>query len=327
MKKILERLFQYETLSTEEAKEILIKTSREEYNSSQVVAFMTVFLMRHITPQELSGFREALLELCIPFDTGNMEAIDLCGTGGDGLNTFNISTIASFVVAGAGYKVVKHGNYGVSSGCGSSNVLEQLGAKFTNDHSTLLSQLEGSNFCFLHAPLFHPALKSVGPLRRELGVKTFFNMLGPLVNPSRPSHQLVGVFSLQLQRLYQAVLSETSTDFCIVHASDGYDEVSLTSKTKIITRDEELLVDTDYFGMSKVKSHDIHGGQSIKEAADIFMNILSGKGSQAQRNVVLANAALAIKTISHKSMEECLSISRESLDNGQALGKLKSFVS
>jgi len=208
MKKILNRLFEHEKLTRDEAREVLSKIAANDYNDSQVAAFITVYLMRTVSKDELSGFRDALLDLCLKVDMNGIESIDLCGTGGDGKNTFNVSTLSSFVVAGAGYKVTKHGNYGVSSVCGSSNVLEAVGYNFTNNIDQLKAQLDKTNIAFFHAPLFHPAMKSVAPVRRNLGVKTFFNMLGPIVNPVRPTHQISGVFSLKLLRLYQFILQE-----------------------------------------------------------------------------------------------------------------------
>jgi len=239
MKDILNHLFEHKKLDREQAKNVLIDIANNKYNKSQVVSFLTVYLMRAITAEELMGFRDALLELCIPIDLSAYQTIDLCGTGGDGKSTFNISTLASFVVAGAGYKVAKHGNYGVSSGCGSSNVLEYLDVKFTNNPERLKEQIEKTNICFLHAPLFHPAMKSVAPIRKELQLKTFFNMLGPLVNPSKPQHQMVGVFNLELADLYKNVKREENDQFVIIHSLDGYDEISLTSKFVSITNDSE----------------------------------------------------------------------------------------
>src|SRR4051812_45334406 len=220
MKKILSHLFENKSFTREEAHRILISIARGEYNSSQIAAFVTAYGMRNITVQELQGFRDAMLDLCIKLDFSDYELIDLCGTGGDGKDTFNISTLASFIVAGAGYKVAKHGNYGVSSGCGSSNVMEYLGYQFTNDESKLNSSLDKAGICFLHAPLFHPAMKNVAPVRRELGVKTFFNMLGPLVNPAKPNNQIVGVYNLELARLYAYLYQKSEVNYTILNALD-----------------------------------------------------------------------------------------------------------
>jgi anthranilate phosphoribosyltransferase len=328
MKQILNQLFDHQKLTREQAKEVLINISQDKYNASQLAAFISVYLMRNISVDELSGFRDALLDLCIPVDFEDLPVIDLCGTGGDGKNTFNISTLASFVVAGAGYHVAKHGNYGVSSVSGSSNVLEHFGFRFSNDIDLLYKQMDKANICFLHAPLFHPALKSVGPIRRELGVKTFFNMLGPLVNPARPQYQSVGVFSLKLARLYQFMHEQTNKKYSIVHSTDGYDEVSLTGSVKLITNGLEQLIEPAQFGMPKYTQRDIDGGNSVEEAAKIFSNVLENSGSAAQNDVVLANAALGIQCFDqNKSIAECVSEAKVSLQSGSALASFKSLIS
>lgn len=327
MKKILNQLFEHEKLTKDQAKEVLINISKNVYNDSQVAAFISVYLMRGISVEELQGFREALLDLCIPIDIEGQDAIDLCGTGGDGKNTFNISTLSSFVVAGAGYKVTKHGNYGVSSVCGSSNVLEHLGYKFTKEADILKKQLDESNICFLHAPLFHPALASVGPIRRQLGVKTFFNMLGPLVNPAQPNHQSVGVFNLKIARLYQYLHEDLDKKYSIIHALDGYDEISLTGKTKIINKNEEFLASPSYFGLPTYEAKDIFGGDTIESAANIFVSILDGKGTQAQEDVVIANSATAIQCFDeNKPISDCVAEARTSLQSGKAKAALRGIV-
>jgi anthranilate phosphoribosyltransferase len=327
MKKILENLIQYKSLSREEAREVLVKISEGAYNESQIAAFITVYLMRSITVEELSGFRDALLELCVPFDTEGMSTIDVCGTGGDGKNTFNISTLSAFVLAGAGYKVTKHGNYGVSSVSGSSNVLEHFGYQFTNDKSLLMKQLEANNICFLHAPLFHPALKSVGPIRKQLGIKTFFNMLGPLVNPARPKQQMVGVFSLELARLYQYIFQKTDTNYSIVYGLDGYDEVSLTDDVKVKTAFSETILSPQSFGKQPLTQNQIFGGDSVEEAAAIFLQVLENKGTTAQRDVVVANTALAIQCFKpNVSLLDCVAEAEESLVSGKALERFKNSL-
>lgn len=327
MKKILNKLFDHQSLDESEAREILIRISASEFNDAQIAAFISVYLMRNISLQELSGFREALLDLCVKVNIDGSNAIDLCGTGGDGKNTFNISTLSSFVVAGAGYRVTKHGNYGVSSICGSSNVLEYLGYKFTNDSDVLNRQLDASNICFLHAPLFHPALKSVGRIRKELGVKTFFNMLGPLVNPVQPKQQLVGVFNLQLARLYSYLHQSLDKSYCIVHSIDGYDEVSLTGGVRLINSKEELLVSPKYFDKVQLNPNQIFGGDTIESAADIFVKVLSGNGTDAQCAVVEANSALAIQCYNpNRSIEDCLLESKESLQSGKAKKSLDQLI-
>jgi anthranilate phosphoribosyltransferase len=323
MKTILNRLINHETLTKEEAKTVLVNISSGQYNPSQIASFLTVYMMRNITIEELSGFREALLELCIPIDFSAYNTIDLCGTGGDGKDTFNISTLASFVTAGAGIQVAKHGNYGVSSISGSSNVMETLGVKFSNDSSFLTKCLEEANITILHAPLFHPAMKNVGPIRKELGVKTFFNMLGPMVNPSFPKHQLVGVFSLELARMYAYLYQNTNVNYSILHALDGYDEISLTGDAKIITKSSESIVNATDFNLSKLYFEDIKGGTTIEESADIFMKIISGNGTEAQQNVVCANAALAIATVENSSVLNAFAKAKESLQSGKALEKLQ----
>ena len=323
MKTILNRLINHENLSKDEAKAVLVSISSGQYNPSQIAAFLTVYMMRNITIEELSGFREALLELCIPIDFSAYTTIDLCGTGGDGKDTFNISTLASFVVAGSGIQVAKHGNYGVSSISGSSNVMENLGVKFSNDSSFLTKCIEEANIAILHAPLFHPAMKNVGPIRKELGVKTFFNMLGPMVNPSFPKHQLVGVFSLELARMYAYLYQNTDVNYSILHALDGYDEISLTGEAKIISKTSESIINPTHFNLSQLQFEDIKGGTTIEESAAIFMNIISGHGSDAQQNVVCANAALAIVTVENCTILEAFAKAKESLQSGKALEKLK----
>ncbi len=328
MKKILTHLTNHGALTSAQAHDILTKITKEEYNPSQIAAFITVFLMRGVSVEELSGFRSALMDLCIKVDTGNMQTIDVCGTGGDGKNTFNISTLSAFVVAGAGYKVTKHGNKSVSSQCGSSDVLLSLGIKFSNNTQQLLNQLETNNFCYLHAPLFHPALKSVGPIRRDLGIKTFFNMLGPLVNPAEPSHQLVGVFSLNLMRLYSFIFDQLGHKYAIIHGLDGYDEISLTDETKVISSNKGThLLNADDFGLPGYRQQDIFGGTSIHEAKEILLNVLKNEATQAQRDVVLANSALAIDCFKEDSnLEESLFEARESLDSGRAMNVLTNAI-
>jgi anthranilate phosphoribosyltransferase len=323
MKTILNRLINHETLSKEEAKAVLVNISAGNYNSSQISAFLTVYMMRNITISELSGFREALLELCIPVDFFDYNTIDLCGTGGDGKDTFNISTLASFIVAGTGIHVAKHGNYGVSSISGSSNVMENLGIKFSNNQGYLTKCMDEANIAILHAPLFHPAMKNVGPIRKELGVKTFFNMLGPMVNPSFPKNQLVGVFSLELARMYAYLYQDTETNYTILHALDGYDEISLTADAKMITKNSESIVTPADFQLSKLLFEDIKGGETIEQSTTIFQNIITGKGTEAQQNVVCANAALAIQTVENGSISEAFDKAKYSLQSGKALEKLK----
>ena len=327
MKAILNKLFEQQSLSKTEAKKILIQLAGNNFNHSQMASFLTVFLMRPISVEELSGFREALLELAVKVDLSEFNTIDLCGTGGDGKNTFNISTLTSFVVAGTGEKVAKHGNYGVSSVSGSSNMLEYLGYQFTNNEAVLKKQLEKANICFLHAPLFHPAMKAVGPVRKELGVKTFFNMLGPLVNPSLPKNQLVGVYNLEVARIYNYLLQESNSNYGIVFSMDGYDEISLTSAFKLFTKQNEQLITPEDLGLNKLTKESLFGGNSVEEAAKIFISILDGIGSEAQNNVVLANAAFALKTFDNtKTFENAFEEAKNSLFGFKAKQSLEKLV-
>lgn len=323
MKKILNRLINHEILTKEEAKSILVDISKAQFNMSQIASFLTVYMMRSITIEELAGFREALLELCIPIDFSQYNTIDLCGTGGDGKNTFNISTLASFVVAGTGIKVAKHGNYGVSSISGSSNVMESLGIKLSSENDFVQRSIDKANIAILHAPLFHPAMKNVGPIRKELGVKTFFNILGPMVNPSFPKNQVIGVFSLELARMYSYLYQNTDTNFCILHGLDGFDEISLTDETKIISKNNEFILKPENFNLQKQELHQIKGGETIDESASIFYNVISGKGTNEQNNVVCANAGVAIATVENSSILDGFSKAKESLLGGKALEKLK----
>ena len=328
MKQILEQLFENKQLSYIDAKDTLTNIGQGKYNQSQIAAFLTVYLMRSISVNELAGFRDALLDLCLRIDLSDYSTIDLCGTGGDGKDTFNISTLSSFVVAGAGYKVAKHGNYGVSSGCGSSNVLEYLGYKFTNNQDGIRNSIEKAGICFLHAPLFHPAMKNVGPTRRELQTKTFFNILGPMVNPSFPKNQIVGVFNLEVARLYAYLYQQSNSNFAIIHSMDGYDEISLTGNFKILTNLRDEILSPEDIGFQKINPELIKSGGSIEEAAKLFINILEGKGTISQNNVVIANSAFAIQCISkNPNFEESVEEAKESLISGKAMLSLKKLIS
>ncbi|SFS60033.1 anthranilate phosphoribosyltransferase [Lutibacter maritimus] len=328
MKIILNKLFEQKQLSKKEAKTVLIDIANNTYNTAHLASFLTVFMMRPISVNELAGFREALLELAVKVDLSDFNTIDLCGTGGDGKDTFNISTLTSFVVAGAGYKVAKHGNYSASSVSGSSNMLEYLGYKFTNNQDVLKSQIEKANICFLHAPLFHPAMKAVGPVRKDLGIRTFFNMLGPIVNPSHPQNQLVGVFNLEVARIYNYLLQETKQNYGIVHSFDGYDEISLTSGFKLFTKNNEEQITPEDLGLKRLKQSEIFGGNSVEESAKIFISIIEGKGTDAQNNVVLANAAFALKTFdANKSFETSFEEAKASLFGLKAKESLTKLVS
>lgn len=326
MKDILNRLIAFETLSKDEASAILRRISTEEFSEVQIASFLTVFMMRNITLAELEGFREALLELCQSLDLSEYDAIDLCGTGGDSKNTFNVSTLAAFVTAGAGVNVAKHGNYGVSSVSGSSNVLEYLGLKFQREESFHKRCLDKANICILHAPLFHPAMKSVAPIRKSLALKTFFNMLGPMVNPSNPKKQMVGVYSLQLLRLYAYLYQKQEKSYAIVHALDGYDEISLTQSAKVITHKEDRLLKAEDFGVSSHAPETIFGGNTVEEAANIFTSVLENSGTVEQVNTVCANAALAISVSKDIELKEAFEQARMSLESGEALQKFKTLI-
>jgi anthranilate phosphoribosyltransferase len=326
MKEILNELIDHQSLSKEKARQVLLELTSGKYNPSQTAAFITVYMMRDVTVDELQGFRDAMLEQCIPVKL-DQPVMDLCGTGGDGKNTFNISTLSSFVVAAAGQPVAKHGNYGVSSACGSSNVLEYFGYKFTNDINALKRSLDHANICFMHAPLFHPALKNVAPIRKELGVKTFFNMLGPMVNPAFPKCQLVGVFSLELARKYGYLFQNSDKQFVTLHSLDGYDELSLTGAFKYFYNEGEQIAYPIDLGLPQVKYEEIGGGDTVKDSATIFVNILEGRGTQAQNSVVIANAAMALYCAEQgKGIVQAVAKAKESLESGKALESFKKLI-
>lgn len=324
MKELLNKLIQHKTLTAEEAKYVLLDMAAGEYSEPQLSALLTTYLMRPITLDELTGFREAMLQLATKVNLSQFNPMDVCGTGGDGKNTFNISTLTSFVLAGNNIPVAKHGNYGVSSVSGSSSVLENLGIHFRKTEAELQNQLAEANICFIHAPLFHPAMKRIAPVRKSLGVKTFFNMLGPLTNPAEPKIQMVGLFNLELLRMYQYFFQKSDTQYCIIHALDGYDECTLTDKCKIVTNTKERIIDSSYFNQPKINPNDIVGGNTVEESAYIFWQILKGKGTESQNSVVLANSALAIKTY-HPTLtiEEAYSQATESLLGGNAKKKFE----
>ncbi len=327
MKKILQYLFEHKTLEKTRAKEVLVNIGKGMYNEHEVTAFMTVYLMRSITIEELLGFRDALLELAVPVDLGTNDTLDIVGTGGDGKNTFNISTLACFIVAGAGQKVAKHGNYGASSISGASNVMEQLGYKFKTESEKLKKELNEAGICFLHAPLFHPALKTVGPIRKNLAMRTFFNMLGPMANPAHPAYQLVGVYSLEMARIYNYLLQQSGKSFTIIHSLDGYDEISLTNDTKVITNEGERIMTPEQLGKRMVSPQDISGGNSVEEAAKIFSTIVKGEGTWAQNAVVLANAAMALFcTGKYKDYDAAYTAAVESLESGKADQSLQKLI-
>jgi len=328
MKKILQYLFEYKTLTREQAKEIIINIGKGVYNETEIASFITVFLMRSITIEELQGFRDGLLELCVPVDLDGHKTMDIVGTGGDGKNTFNISTLACFIVAGAGQKVAKHGNYGASSVSGASNVMEQLGYKFKSENEKLKREVEEAGICFLHAPLFHPALKTVGIIRKNFGLRTFFNMLGPMVNPASPSFQLVGVYNLEMARIYNYLLQQSGKPFTIIHGLDGYDEISLTNDTKVITNKGEKVMTPEALGKRLVSATDIYGGSTVEEAAKIFQKIIKGEGTWAQNAVVLANAAMALNcTGNFTTYDDAYHKAVDSLESGKAYQALQNLIS
>ncbi len=323
IKDTLQKLFTQEQLTKAEAEEALRAIAKGEVNEFQTTALLTCFQMRPITGEELAGFRAAMIEFALPIDFSEMDTIDIVGTGGDGKNTFNISTTSSFVVAGAGYKVAKHGNVGVSSICGSSNVLEHLGYKMTNDPDQLKRYLDKANFCHMHAPLFHPAMKHVIGIRRGLKVKTFFNLLGPLLNPSRPKRQLSGVYSADILPLYKAVFEDMGIEYKVIYAEDGYDEISLTGPFQI--RSNRL--DGKITPAKTYDPTELHGGETIPESANILTTILAGKGTEAQHQVVCANAGQAIQCFKPStSIEDCIAEADEAIRSGRAIQMLKNLV-
>ena len=327
MKKILQYLFEYKTLTKAKAYEVMVNMAKGQYNDGEIASFITVYLMRSITIDELNGFRDALLELSIKTELGTTDLVDIVGTGGDGKNSFNISTLACFIVAGAGQKVAKHGNYGASTISGSSNVMEQLGYRFKQDVGALKKEVDQAYICFMHAPLFHPALKVVGPIRKQLGVRTFFNMLGPMVNPANPDFQLVGVYNLEMARIYNYLLQQTGKSFTIIHSLDGYDEISLTSDTKVITKEGESIYSAIELGKKIVMPEAIYGGNTVEESAAIFLKIIKGEGTWSQNAVVLANAAMALNcTGKFNNYQLAYQAAVESLESGAAFKSFNNLI-
>ncbi len=327
MKEILNFLFEFKRLTILEAEEILTEITSGKHSDAEISAFITVFNMRTISIDELAGFRNALLKTCIPIDLSGYNTIDLCGTGGDGKDTFNISTLSAFVVAGAGALVAKHGNYAASSGCGSSNVMEYLGYKFSNNHDRLRGELDDCGITFLHAPLFNPAMKNVAPVRRALRLKTFFNMLGPLVNPGRPQNQIVGVYSLELARMYNYLYQKSNINYAIIHSLDGYDEISLTGDFKVLTNKSDRILSPSRLGMKIVQAEELVGSGDVPGTAAIFTNVLEGRGTDSQNSVVISNAAMALSTyFPGKEIEECLEEAKSSLLGGQAFKVFKKLI-
>jgi anthranilate phosphoribosyltransferase len=320
IKELLSELSNGYQLHETEAKALLIDITSKEINAAQITAIMSVYMMRPVNVNELNGFKNAMLELAIPIDTGNTKTIDICGSGGDGKNTFNISTAAAYVLAAMGVKVAKHGNYGVSSVSGSSNVLEYFGMSFKKSAAALLEDLEENNICFIHAPYFHPALKQVATIRKELGVRTFFNMLGPLVNPAKPHYRCNGVYNLELLRKYHHIYQQDKLSYSVLHDTNGYDEISLTGTVKIYSTKEEKIIGANNFGLEKINSEQIFGGNTIETAAATFVSVLKNESSVAQKNVVAANAAIAYKTVYPDVSEQAaFAIAIENIENKKAL--------
>ena len=326
MKKLLNLLFENYTLSEDEAYQIMVEISEEKYSAVELASFVTIFNMRNITLEELKGYRRALLDLCVKIDLPK-QAIDVVGTGGDGKDTFNISTLSCFVLAGAGEKIIKQGNYGASSVSGSSNMLDNFGYEFSVNQDKLKREFEEVGITFLHAPLFHPALAKVAPIRKGLAVKTFFNLMGPLVNPVQPEFQNLGTYDVKTARLYHYVMQNSGVQYSISTALAGYDEISLTSPTKMYNNSGEFILESHDFGLTTLSPDDIKGGNSIEENSKIFLSVLDGTSTKAQKDVVLANTALALKTIySTKDLIECVAIANESLESKKALNAFKKLM-
>ncbi|PHR44618.1 MAG: anthranilate phosphoribosyltransferase [Fluviicola sp.] len=327
MQATLTQLIQHRSLTKSQAKEIILGIGKDAFSDHEIVGLMVSLQTRSLTLDEIQGFREALLELAITPDIDASNAIDLCGTGGDGKNTFNISTTTSFVLASMGYQVIKHGNYGVSSMCGSSNVLEHLGVKFSNDSGDLNKQKEQFNLCFLHAPLFHPVMKKVAPLRKSLGIPTFFNIMGPLVNPVQPAYQLTGTFSLELARIYHHVLSSHRKNYSVLHSMDGYDEISLTGDTRVFSKLDDTILNATNVNVESINPQEIHGGDSTEEAAQILTSILKGEGTSSQNLVVALNTAQGIVTLNPaKKIDEAFATALAHIHSGDAFRHFESFI-
>lgn len=320
MKSLLNYLLNYQTLSHQTAKETLLQIGRGEHNPAQIASFLTIFALRGVTVEEFGGFREAMLELLLPIDLSDFDPMDVCGTGGDGKDTFNISTLSAFVVAGAGQRVAKQGNHGVSSAVGSSTVLEHLGIKFTNDPDYLRRKLDTAGICYLHAPLFHPAMKHVAPIRKEMGIKTFFNILGPTINPSFVKKQLMGVFNLETARLYNYTYQKTDCNYLIIHSLDGYDEVSLTGAFRMISPQNDRVLTPQELGLDTLSPEQLWGGETLQDSAKIFMNVLNDEATPAQKQAVLANAALALHAADPSlALVDAVATAKDSLESKKAL--------
>lgn len=327
MKQLLNKLLESQTLTRVEAHDLMHSIASEKLNPAQMAAVLASFIMRSISLEELLGFREALLELAIKPQLNQGDTIDLCGTGGDGKNTFNISTLAAFVVAGAGVPVTKHGNYGVSSTSGSSNMMEHFGYRFSHNEDKLKLELDTAGICFLHAPLFHPALKAIGPVRKELGIKSFFNILGPLVNPANPRYQSSGVFNLETGRIYSYLLQKENKTFRVIHSLDGYDEISLTAPARIFSPRGESMLSANDLGLRSNTPEELWGGETVEDAARIFLSVLQNKATEAQKHAVIANAALAIHCYKNNSLHEAVAQASRALESGNALTSFEKLIS
>ena len=328
MKDILNRMLNHEELTREETKNILVGITKSEYPNEQITALLTALQMRGITVDELLGFRDGILETGVPVPLDCDRYIDVVGTGGDRKNTFNISTTSCFVIAGAGYKVAKHGNYAATSTSGASNVIANHGVMFTDDIDKLNRCINECGIIYLHAQLFAKAMKFVGPIRKALQFPTCFNLLGPIVNPSKPQCQLLGVANLDQMRLYNNVYQKIGIDYGIVNSIDGYDEISLTGDFKVTTNCYERIFNPSDLGFGITKPEELRAGADEKEAKEIFDNVLANTALPAQKNVVLANAAFGIQVLEKgkKDIAECVEIARESIDSGKALATFKKFV-
>lgn len=328
MKNLLIKIINHQALSYLEAKEVIYAINHNLFNDYQLVAVMTGLQMKGIELNELKGFQDALLETAIQIDLSSYQGIDLCGTGGDGKNTFNISTCSSFVLASMGYPVIKHGNYGVSSVSGSSNVLENIGFIFPKTQEDLEKSLEKMNIAILHAPFFHPTLKKVSHLRKELGIRTFFNSLGPLVNPAKPAFQMAGTFSSELAKIYSFLLRDIRANFKVTYGLDGYDELTLVCPTKIYGKNEDKIYCSADFGVKDpITAQDLYGGETVRDAAEIFIKILKGQGTKAQNNVIAANVACAIHTIKPTTdLKDNFLLAQEQLISQKVFNHLKTSI-
>lgn len=324
MKATLNYLLNHQTLDQHTAYQTLLGIGHGEYNPSQIASFLTIFAVRGITVEELCGFRDAMLELCLCLDLKAYDPMDVCGTGGDGKDTFNISIRFCGSRNGTTHCQTREPRRFES---GSSTVLEHLGIKFSNDIDYLTRKIETAGICYLHAPLFHPAMKFVAPIRKELGIKTFFNMLGPLTNPCFPKKQLMGVFSLELARLYAYLYQKSNHNYLIVHALDGYDEVSLTGDFKITTAHSEQILSPIHLGLTTLAPAQLSGGVTLADSAKIFLNVLNDEATTAQKQVVLANAALALHAANPSlSLTDAVSTAKESLESKRALACFKKLI-